>query len=356
MTRRTTSPRSLAWACLCASTLAVALAAGPAAAQEEVSLETLAGLLQDASGEVRAQALRTVARLPKEQAAPLVLGALEKESDVEVLAVCVALAGELREEKAVPILLKIFQRKLRDEGLTVGIGGDLDEKIRQVEEAVRKAKKPEDQKKAGEDLKDLQKAKEERRVVQLRMQVVYLLAIEALGKIGAKEATGKLLDFVTEKSPAVRCAALGALGNLRDPGVRPALEKLLGSSNAHERLCALRGLEAIVAVARPGLDDPWVNKAIACMVVADMENSDRTIAANALQWAMDLGAGDPSPIAALPRLVAYRDLLRANDMDSKHLVDFELLSLYLKHKVVQRALRPQAPAPAPAVGGTIETK
>lgn len=333
------------------------LAAAPALVRaQDATSKTLPALLVDSNAEIRATAVRGLLRIPTEQAVEMLLPALEKESDLEVTMACVCVAGELASAKAVPALLKLFQRKLKDDTVTLGMGGDLDAKIRELEDVVRKAKEPDKQAKAQEQIKDLQNAKEQRRLAQLRMQAVYLLVIDALGRIGASDATAKLLDLVTSENPSVRCCALGALANIRDDSIRPALEKMLTSTSAQQRLCAIRGLEDLDTPVPPGAQDTWVQRAIACMVVKDVDNSDRTIAATALQWAMDLGAGPLNPIVSLPRIIAYRDLLRGNDRNNPHLVDFELLAIYLKQKVVQRAQRPTIPQRTSDPGATVETK
>lgn len=331
----------------------LALIVLPARADDaDPALKAIQALLQEGSPALRCQALRSLGRLPKETAMPVLLEALEKQSDIDATMACVSLAGDFGDERAVAPLLKVFSRKLKDEGVAVGGAGDLDGKIRDVEDAVRKAKEPEKLKKLTEELKDLQKAKEQRREAQLRLQAVYLLVIDALGRIGSKDSTPKLLDLAASESPCVRYCVLGALGRIEDPAILTGLEKVLASGSVEGRGTALRGMDEMATIARPGVEDLWIQRALASMVVADIENSDKTIAATALQWVVDLGAAETPALGMLPRILAYRDLLRANDADNKRLVDFELMGIYLKHKAIRRALKPVSPPPAGATVGT----
>ncbi|MBI3267617.1 MAG: HEAT repeat domain-containing protein [Planctomycetes bacterium] len=323
---------------------------------DDAALKSIQGLLVDANPEVRISAVRSLARFPADQATPLLLATLDKETALDVSLACVDLLGDFRDEKAVPALLKVFARRVKEEGLGFGVSNDLDSRIRETEDAARKAKEPDKQNKLRDELKGLQKAKEVRRESHLRLQVLYLLAIEALGKIGSKDAVPKLVELAVSDSPTVRYASLGALSNIRDAGPKRALEKYLSANNPEQRLRAVQGIDDLDAITRPGVEDPWVRKAIARMIVADVENADRGVAGQALGWAMDLGANDGQAINDLPRILGYRDLLRSNDSDNRYLVDYELLALYLKHKVVRRALRPPAPRPPAAPGGTVESR
>lgn len=332
----------IGWAvlALCLSTPAVI------AQEEDASVKAIRTLVTDPNPAVRCQALRQLARLNRDQAIPLVVESLDREVDVDVLATAVMLAGDFRDDRAVASIVKVFQKKVKDDGPSTGLANDADTKIRDLEEALKKAKKPEDQRKITEDIKDVQKAREARKSAQVRLQSVYLLAIEALGKIGSADASAKLMEMVDSPNPSVRCCAVAALGNIKDPAIRESLTKSLANGTPTGRMCTVQALDMMDDLSRPGSEDSWVQRAVACMVVQDIENSDKNVAGTAMQWVLDLGAGDYPALSLVARIQSYRDLLRANDADNKFLVDFELISWYLRHKAIRRCMKsipPKAP-------------
>lgn len=362
---RRAAPRVLRTLPAPAATLALALALAAAlvalppragAEEGEAGFKEISGLLADPNPEVRTTAAFSLARYPREQAAPLLIALAEKETSVDVNLACVEVLTAFREEKAIPTLLRLFNRKVAADGMVIGAAGDLDGRIRDTEEQLRKAKEPEKQNKLREELKNLTKQKDLRREAQYRLQVLFLVAMDGLGKIRAKEAIPRFLELAVSENPAVRYAALAALVAINDASVRPGLQKFLSGNNPDQRLRALYALTDLEVLERATRDDAWVQRALVRMLAADIENSDRSVAATALGWAMDLGGGEVPALNLLPRIQGYRDLLRSSDADNRFLVDYELLTLYLRHRAVRRALSPPLPARPAGAGTPVETR
>jgi hypothetical protein len=310
--------------------------AGGASAQDPAFQDALQKGLDDADPTIRLYAVICVAKLHPDKAVPMLTKHVEKETSLVVLKTATFCLGEMRDPRAVPMLVGILQRQLKDES-NASLANDTEYQLKILNEQFNKEKDPVKKQQLREKINDAAKLMGLRKEQKLDMQVLYLRAMEALGKMkdGAGEAAATVVTGLFSESLPIAYMAADTLRCIRNESVEESIVKKLGNSDPRQRRMALYALSEMQTPfpenGRSGAE--WLSKAEFAMLCEEMGNSEREISNKAMSLIRCVERLPRDIRDDLGWLQDFVNTIHRLDLNNRHSTDYDVVLRFVQDEI-----------------------